>query len=182
MYSLLCWTQGGNKMHMLPAFKMLPSIWREKRKTGKRQHYQPGQRSNKQHKQRVLRRLQQSQKEATCISLKTGLQRWDGLTQAVMKPRPWLRLKVCLGGEFERKAEVSVREEGLREKMETMIPSTCIGRWSGWLLCSCSTAALTNYYTIDGSKQHKLTISWFCKSKVQRVQLVALCLVSQGQS
>lgn len=41
---------------------------------------------------------------------------------------------------------------------------------------------LTNYYRLDGSKQHKLTISWFCKSKVQRVQLVSLCLVSQGQS
>lgn len=41
---------------------------------------------------------------------------------------------------------------------------------------------LTNYYRLDGSKQHKLTISRFCKSKVQRVQLVSLCLVSQGQS
>ena len=36
----------------------------------------------------VLGRLQRSQKEVTRISLKTGLQRRDGLTRAVMKPGP----------------------------------------------------------------------------------------------
>lgn len=101
MYSPLCWTQGGNKMHTLPAFKMFAiNLKRKGENRGKSPHYQTGQRPNKQHGQRVLRRLWWSQKEVTCLSLETALERWVGLEQAIMRPRTWLGLRVCLGGEF----------------------------------------------------------------------------------
>lgn len=77
----------------------LPSIWKGENR-GKSPHYQTGQRPNKQHGQRVLRRLWWSQKEVTCLSLETALERWVGLAQAIMRPRTWLGLRVCLGGEF----------------------------------------------------------------------------------